>query len=54
MACVCKYCGRPTDCKGDTCEICECQPLPSHLIHIENGEVNYAITSKQRDIHNLS
>ena len=22
--CYCKVCGRPTDCSGDVCELCEC------------------------------
>jgi len=41
MGCYCKYCGRPTDCSGDTCELCECdmatlnqiEPHPSNLLY---------------------
>lgn len=22
--CYCKVCGRPTDCNGEVCELCEC------------------------------
>ena len=23
--CICRYCGRPTDCHSGICELCECQ-----------------------------